>query len=725
MIGPAQVKHLFDHLGRRGVGVGYGPSFPGGEARFASLQVSGTPTIKAGAGQRRFAFLLVFVLAFLPTSGDRVQISWPNSRRVAWAVLLSMGLGVSIIAPPTGRAEDVPASARKLALVIGNDAYANVPRLANAVSDSRAIAEELRGLGFKVMAFEDLNRDAMNDAITNFIDRLKGNVGFFYFSGHGMQIKNENFLLPTDIRALREQHIVDNAISLSALTERIGEAKAELAVLIIDACRDNPFRTLAVRGVGSARGLARAADPPLGSHGFIIVFSAGANQQALDRLGPNDRDPNGLFVRELLPAMRQPGLSIHEIVYRARDSVAIKAKQVDHDQTPAIYDQFIGKFYLIPPSQTASLPALPPPVVPPVKPEVVAPPPGSPVLVLEPLDRQPMRVTAKAANLREAPTVNSKRVLELTFDTAVTAIGKVAVRDQMWFKVLAPEATEGFVLGSLLRDDVRPAPIPMPDVQSKNASVTVTTVYQGPFAPGTRFKDCPDCPAMVVAPAGTYTMGDDFNVPKHSVNVPAFAIGQFEVTFDEFDACVRAQGCRHNPSDKGWGRGRQPVIDVSYEDAKEYADWLSALTSLSYRLPSEAEWEYAARAGSDKRFHTGVDFPSKAGNCSNCGSQWDGKQPAPVGSFKPNAFGLYDAHGNVWELTADCYNSSYDKAPADGSAWTGGDCAYRMRRGGSWYDYQTYSRSAYRYYLGTGERDNRTGFRVVRELPKQGLSTAQ
>ena len=212
--------------------------------------------------------------------------------------------------------------------------------------------------------------------------------------------------------------------------------------------------------------------------------------------------------------------------------------------------------------------------------------------------------------------------------------------------------------------------------------------------PKDTFQECTNCPEMMVVPAGSFTMGSPANEPgryadegpQHTVTIARqFAVGQFELTFDEWDACVADGGCNgYKPNDEGWGRGRRPVINVSWDDATAYVAWLAKKTGKPYRLLTEAEYEYATRAGTTTAYPWGDDIGKNNANCNGCGSQWDGKQTAPVGSFAPNQFGLYDMVGNVWEWTEDCYHDSYNGAPADGSAWTGGDCSRRVVRGGSW-----------------------------------------
>ena len=253
-----------------------------------------------------------------------------------------------------------------------------------------------------------------------------------------------------------------------------------------------------------------------------------------------------------------------------------------------------------------------------------------------------------------------------------------------------------------------------------------------PPAVGTVFRDCPGCPEMVVVPSGTYRMGspadeaerDADEGPVRGVTIgEPFAVGRYEVTIAQWDACYRAGGCSHRPDDQGWGRGSRPVVDVSWDDAQEYVRWLSGQTGRAYRLPSEAEWEYVARAGTTTRFWWGDEIGRNRANCDGCGSAWDARQTAPVGSFSANAFGLHDVHGNAWEWVQDCRNrNNYVGAPIDGSAHEWSGCDARGIRGGSWQSgtIPRYLRSANR---GQHTADSRSflgvasvGFRVVRSL---------
>ena len=243
---------------------------------------------------------------------------------------------------------------------------------------------------------------------------------------------------------------------------------------------------------------------------------------------------------------------------------------------------------------------------------------------------------------------------------------------------------------------------------------------------GGKFRDCAECPEMVVVPSGSYMMGSpggesgryDHEGPRHRVRIDyRLAVGVNEVTFAEWDACVSAGGCRgHRPKDKRWGRGNRPVMNVSWDDAQLYVRWLSQRTGKSYRLLSESEWEYVARAGTTTRYNWGNEIGHNRANCYRCGSRWDDEKTAPVGSFSANAWGLYDVHGNVWEWVGDCWNDSYTGAPADGSAWERGNCSSRVLRGGSWYYVPWSLRSANRSWITSGIRNYDLGFRIARTL---------
>lgn len=257
------------------------------------------------------------------------------------------------------------------------------------------------------------------------------------------------------------------------------------------------------------------------------------------------------------------------------------------------------------------------------------------------------------------------------------------------------------------------------------AALALTLIFFGETevarsAPVT-LRDCGTCPEMVVIPAGSFLMGADRGRPaelpvRQVVIERAFAMSKFEITFDEWAACVAADACDKDPDDHDWGRGARPVINISWEDAVAFTRYLSARTGHTYRLATEAEWEYAARAGTQTDFWWG-DAPGEAfANCRHCGSKWDGHGSAPVGSFPPNPLGLHDMNGNVWEWTGDCWNANHQGAAEDGSVRASGDCSRRVVRSGSWYYIPKLMAATSRDRHPANLWSYNIGLRVVREL---------
>lgn len=255
--------------------------------------------------------------------------------------------------------------------------------------------------------------------------------------------------------------------------------------------------------------------------------------------------------------------------------------------------------------------------------------------------------------------------------------------------------------------------------------------YDDSWRPGRVFRDFDRGPEMIVLPKGYFQMGSPWHEtnrninegPQHKVNIAyPLAVGRYAVTFDEWDACVAAGACKHRPDDNGWGRGRHPVINVNWEDAQAFVCWLRSTTGKRYRLLSEAEWEYAARAGTRSIFSWGDFISSEDANfnayfksdyyCSELGKTYRA-QTIQVGSFKPNAFGLYDMHGNVSEWVEDAWHDTYDGAPANGEAWLNAYSHYRVTRGGSWDHAWDALRSARRWRALPDTRHNALGFRVA------------
>jgi branched-chain amino acid transport system substrate-binding protein len=253
------------------------------------------------------------------------------------------GFGVATSAPE-----------RRVALVIGNNSYGKLPALQNAVNDARSMTKELKALGFEVLSYENANRKTMKNAVRELEDRVaNGGVGFLYYSGHGVAEGGGNYLLPVDVPELIDpRELQDEAIELNGVMERLSAARAKFSLLVIDACRNNPFPRKSSRSIGTSRGLAQ----PTAAEGMIVVYSAGVGQEALDKLGPADRDPNGLFTREFIKEIKKPGVEVAELVRNVGKSVKDKAATIRHQQTPAIYIQSVEKFYFIQGDATSAPP---------------------------------------------------------------------------------------------------------------------------------------------------------------------------------------------------------------------------------------------------------------------------------------------------------------------------------------------------------------------------------
>jgi formylglycine-generating enzyme required for sulfatase activity/class 3 adenylate cyclase len=262
-----------------------------------------------------------------------------------------------------------------------------------------------------------------------------------------------------------------------------------------------------------------------------------------------------------------------------------------------------------------------------------------------------------------------------------------------------------------------PPPEPIPPAAAPPQTSTQVAVIKPPRVPvqpgSDVFRDCDQCPEMVNLSGGTFSMGsndDPSEKPVHQVNVASFALGRFPVTIGEWKQCVAAKACSYEPS----GEDDLPAFNLSWNDAQQYVAWLSNLTKKKYRLPTEAEWEYAARAGANTKYWWGNQLIAGMANCKDCGDGSDQRRPMKVASFTPNPFGLFDMTGGVEQWVADCWHKDYQGAPRDGSAWDTPNCRDRVLRGGSWRNDSSYLRAASRNRYDPGVRYLAHGFRVAR-----------
>ncbi len=330
-----------------------------------------------------------------------------------------------------------------------------------------------------------------------------------------------------------------------------------------------------------------------------------------------------------------------------------------------------------------------------------------------------------AANVRALPAADSARVGSLPQGTRVQVTGRAAGGN--WLRIAMSGGGAGFVFGELLRPlgpasgaDTPPADPAKPATQPQVAAVAPRAAAPPVRSPGARspFRDCDDCPEMILLPGGSFIMGDDrgdkTQRPVREVSIGReFAIGRYEVTVGEWRACMNAGGCGDLPS-LGESAEDSPVRNVSWEDARQYAAWLSQATGRPYRLPSEAEWEYAARGGTQTTYWWGNDLGVGQVACRKCGGEWSRATPGAVGGFEPNPVGLFDMQGSVAEWTKDCWQSTLDSTPTDGSAFDRGGCRQRVLRGGSWRSGNpAFLTSAARFFYDAPVRYVANGFRVV------------
>lgn len=329
-----------------------------------------------------------------------------------------------------------------------------------------------------------------------------------------------------------------------------------------------------------------------------------------------------------------------------------------------------------------------------------------------------------AANVREGPDLSASILRTVPKGERLTVTGRVVGRN--WYQVRLDDGATAYVSSNLLRERPSTAAAERPKTEPPKADPKVALAPPRepalPAAPaGNELRDCPECPILVRLPAGSFRMGsekgDISEQPAHTVRIAkAFAIGKYEVTIAEWKACAAAKACSYVPDLKD-SPGGAPVHRLSWKDIQDYLAWLKTVTGHTYRLPSEAEWEYAARGGSERRYWWGDRMTAGMADCKDCGAGWSFKTPASVTASKPNPFGLHGTSGGVWEWTEDCWNPDYEHTPRDGSPAREGECTARVLRGGSWRNDETYAHAASRLRYDFDVRYSTNGFRVARDLP--------
>ncbi len=356
-------------------------------------------------------------------------------------------------------------------------------------------------------------------------------------------------------------------------------------------------------------------------------------------------------------------------------------------------------------------------------------------------DRGAAWLTHEGARLKAAETLDRRPDLAASLDDvdraylAECATAEVEARR----RIRRTRATLGglafFVVAGViawrfetyLKDGLHWISVVRPYIARQVQPYVLTSAAERALKPGDGFRECASdafCPDMIVLPVGEFTMGSSNTEegrfvnegPQHKISIARpFAVSKFDVTFDDWDACVAVGGCP-DVDDSTYGREQKPLINVTWVEAQRYVAWLAEMTGKPYRLLTEAEWEYAARAGATTAFSWGDQIGEAKANCIGCGSKWDKLETSPVGSFASNAFGLYDMAGNVWQWMQDCWHNDYSGAPTDGTKWTGGDCNEHVVRGGSWLAKPPFLRSAFRGEFPPDEHNSDLGFRVARSL---------
>jgi formylglycine-generating enzyme required for sulfatase activity len=574
-----------------------------------------------------------------------------------------------------------PAHAEKrVALVVGNGAYVHADRLANPVNDARGMRDALAALKFDVIYGTDLDGKALRKTISRFNDRVAdADVALVYFAGHGATFGDVPYVVPVDAEFASLAEMPAELVAVEDLIGELRRAKT-VRIAILDACRDNAAEQ-ALKGARTLGPPSRGLAPPKNPAGLIIAYATQHGATAADSAGSG----NSPFTAAILHNIATPGLDVKEMFFKVGGDVAAVT---GGRQRPEISISMYEQYALVP--------------------GAAVPPPG------------PADGTAQAAVAQAWGAAKDSVSLEV-IDAFLRQYGGVPVYGEL----ARARRVELEKLALAVTPPPRPEPSPPPP-----GSGPLTAAQERGLKPKDAFRECEGCPEMVVVPAGSFTMGSpdgekdrsSDESPQHRVTISKpFAAGAWAVTVDQFAAFVKDTGAQA-PRKPGFGQdGSHPVVNVTWQDAKAYAEWLARKTGRPYRLLSEAEWEYAARAGTATPFWWGSSItPSQANYNGNYvyaggGSKGEYRQgTVPAGSFAPNPWGLYNVHGNVWQWTEDCYHDSYRGASPDGSAWTTTCDSGRVVRGGSWDNNPRTLRAAIR--SGDSDTGNAVGFRLARTL---------
>lgn len=570
--------------------------------------------------------------------------------------VLALWLAATALAPAHAQ------SGKRIAFVIGNAKYEGESTLANPYNDAALLAGVFKNeLRFdEVVQHRDLNRKQMYELVREVARKSKGaDSVVVYYSGHGMRGGGGNYLIPTDARIADEDDVRRDALAATDLVDALQTSNARVALLILDACRDSPYSK---RTKSASKGLARMG---VTSGNMLVAYATSEGSTADDGKGGNS--PYAQALAQHLRNTSQPLLSQFDAVRRSvREATGNK-------QNPTREGDLETGVYLL-----AS-------VVPERVPE-------------RPIQAQPTGPSAA-------------EIEQQAWDAAKAA------NSEAGFRAYLSEYPQGRFASAarVAIASVRPAPpVQTASVVPEPRPQVVASVGQAQARQASRtIKDCADCPELVVIPAGRFMMGSDdrANQPIHPVTIKQFAIGKTEVTEAQWQAVMGS-----NPSKFDSCGPNCPVVKVGWNDIQQFIQKLNAKTGQSYRLPSEAEWEYTARAGSQSKYSFG-DSESQLDQHA-----WyrenSGNYIKPVAGKQANAFGLHDMHGNVLEWTQDCWHDNYIGAPSDGSAWITSCSGVEMRmlRGGDFSSSPLFLRSDYRNRFEPDWRSRGIGFRLAKTL---------
>lgn len=594
------------------------------------------------------------------------------------------------------------AEVRRIAVVIGNGDYGDDP-LSNPINDARMMSNTLGLLGFEVMSYVNVTQQQMKKVILEFNQRLgAGGVGLFYFAGHGFRVGEKTLLLPIDADSRSAAGPLAKGIDLRSVLESMSMPRPDkLNLIVLDTCLNDPFHAGDVASLDLPEQTLVAYATALGS------FAA-------------DGARHGLYTAELLKAMVVPGRNIEEVFQRVQSAVS---RETNSQQIPWVSSSLSREFRLVTAAQAAR-----------VLPDSAATP-GEVVLALQsrgvlPKDSAEEFELAFWESIKDSTHISDYEAYLKTYPNgrfaalararierlraATPATPKVETPPERTRPAPAtpptPERARPAPATPAAPEQARPAPAsPAPAEKSSTTSARVSEV-----------KDCPTCPALMELPRGAFLMGsnsdDPSEKPAHQVSISQpFAIGKYEVTVEQWNACADAGACPRIATGASASKN-SPVRDVSWDDAQLYVKWLSKVSGKSYRLPTEAEWEYANRGGTSTRYWWGDQMRTGHANCKGCGEPWRQDAPPDVGSFAANPYGLYDMNGSVWEWVSDCWHNSYKGAPSDGRSWDEQYCRVRVIRGGSWRDGVSYMLSSTRFKYDASVRYSQNGFRVARDL---------